>query len=198
MEAADQASRAFAYERTLELLNRLSALPRCPVESGEVEKRRAEALVGTGRSGEAFELLQELLEQERWPDLERAALWGRLGDCCQRLGDYRQAYRCLTQALQLRGVEPGGQLLDSLGFFPHWLWPRFVQSSTQSSEAVCRQLHRTLDRQLSVLFMLRPRGWIPESYHLARLQRQVVAKIATPESEAQSEFFLAFVTLQAG
>lgn len=197
LKAAAQAANAFAYGSALELYRRAQALPQAATAGSRVDEKIADVLYQMGQSSEAQAAYLALLSRSN-EKLEQARLYQKLGDCWQRSGDYRQAYTSLSTALKLLGVETGRQLVDSLGLWPQWLLLKFAQGSSQSSVEVCRQLHRTLQRQLSVLFFLRKEGWVQESFHLARLQQQVARKLESDEVEAQAEFFLAFAAMQTG
>lgn len=201
VRAGDASMQAFAHLKAVELYKRALDIPEVEqvLARRELQERLADANYGAGLTEQALETYTWLLGGVQ-DKLEHARLLRKLGTCWERLGDLRQAQRCLQDALKQLGIKlpsssflatigiPFRQLVQLLGK-KAWL-PRLRRDARRIDET-----ERVLQRLSRVLFFLRPEGWVLDSLDMSLRQQFIAQDLGSREAKGHAKLFSGYSVL---
>ncbi len=201
VRAGDASMKAFAHLEAVDLFKRALELPEVELvlPRRELQERLADANYGAGLTEQALETYTWLLGGvvER---LEHARLLRKLGTCWERLGDLRQAQRCLQDALKQLGIKlPSSSFLATIGIPFRQLvqlvgkktrLPRLRRDTRRIDET-----ERVLERLSRVLFFLRPEGWVLDTLDMSLRQQFIAQDLGSREAKGQAKLFSGYSIL---
>lgn len=172
--ASQNALRSYAYEEALRCLHELSQLPpkTQPVTHDELDELWSDAYLGAGFPQKSEERLKAIIGAHQ-DLLVRVRRLRKLGTAQDIKGDLTSACETFKKALELMGkcknlnAEQNGALLD--------------------------EGNRLCERQLRVLFLLRPKGWAEEFTALVMAQFRLAFKGADTSKGRNETWAQAFI-----
>lgn len=193
VRAGDASMKAFAHLESVDLYQRALELPEVErvLPRRELQERLADAHYGAGLTEQALETYTWLLGgvSER---VEHARLLRKLGTCWERLGDLRQAQRCLQDALKQLGIKlPSGSFLATIGI-PFRQLVQLVGKKTRLPKLRrdtrrVDETERVLARLTRVLFFLRPEGWVLDTLDMSLRQQFIAQDLESSEASSQAK-----------
>lgn len=193
VRAGDSSMKAFAHLEAVDLYRRALELPEVELvlPRRELQERLADANYGAGLTEQALETYTWLLGGVG-EKLEHARLLRKLGTCWERLGDLRQAQRCLQDALKQLGIKlPSSSFLATIGIPFRQLvqlvgkkarLPRLRRDTRRIDET-----ERILERLSRVLFFLRPEGWVLDSLDMSLRQQFIAQDLGSSEARGSAK-----------
>ncbi|GMU53993.1 MAG: hypothetical protein AMXMBFR33_31390 [Candidatus Xenobia bacterium] len=201
VRAGDASAQAFAYLEAADLYQRALDIPEVEtvLSRRELQEKLADANYGAGLTEMALETYTWLLGGVK-DSLEHARLLRKLGTCWERLGDLRQAQRCLKDALKQLGIKlPSMSFLATIGIpfrqLGQFLRKKAVVPGYRKDLRRTDEMERVLERLTRVLFFLRPEGWVLDTLDMSLRQQFIARVLNSREAAGQAKLFSGYSIL---